>query len=156
MKYITLIIWILISGSLAAQHRIQDSTFQLEVILDSATVPVEMYDSVSFVNWVGTPSMMEYVAADQEPVLLNSDEFNHCFTIPQVIRDSRISLSYMMRLLINEQGEIVRIVGLKGYEPWLMSLQGCVNQLQWSPAMKNGKPVMFWVNWGSRCILLLE
>lgn len=92
MKHITLIIWVLTSGTLAAQQRrVQDSTFMLEEILDSTMVPVEMYDSASFVNWPGTPSIMEYVAVDQEPVLLNSDEFNHCFTIPQVIRDSRIS-----------------------------------------------------------------
>ncbi len=119
MKHITLIIWVLTSGTLAAQQtNVQDPTSPLEVILDSTMLPIEMYDSASFVNWPGTPSIFEFTAVDQEPVPLNIAEYSSCFGVPAVFREAGISLGYTFRLLIDEQGAIARIVGLKGYGPW--------------------------------------
>lgn len=145
MKHITLIIWILTSGTLAAQQTsVQDSASPLGVILDSTQVPIEMYDSTTFVNWPGTPLLLQYLAVDKEPIPMEISEFSRCLGFPILYWDAGISGMYVFKLLIDEEGSVLRIVGVRGYEPWLLSLEECVNQLRWIPAEKNGQPVMCW------------
>lgn len=145
MKHLALISWILASGVLVAQETVfQDSCFSNYVILDSTQVPVEIYDSTTFVNWPGTPELLESLDVDKDPMPVEISEFNRCLGFPVLYRDAGISGMFAFKLLIDKEGSVLRIIGLRGYEPWIVSLEECVNQLRWNPAEKDGQAVMCW------------
>lgn len=145
----------MIVGTLLGQQSdSQKRVFSLNMILDSTQVPIEMYDSASFANWPGTPLLLEYLAVDKEPIPMEISEFKRCLGFPVLYRDAGISARYAFKLLIDEEGSVLRIVGLRGYEPWLLSLEECVNQLRWVPAEKNGQTVMCWATLGGQLCFL--
>lgn len=151
MKHLALISWILASGVLVAQETVfQDSCFPNYVILDSTQVPVEKYDSTTFVNWPGTPLLLEYLAVDKEPIPVGMSQFKRCLGFPALYRDAGISGMFVFKLLIDKEGSVLRIIGLRGYEPWLVSMEECVNQLRWNPAEKDGQAVMCWATLSGR------
>lgn len=148
LKYIILNCLVFCSGFLAAQEEDYSySTFPVDVILDSTMVPVEIYDSTTFVNWPNTPPMLGYNEVDQEPVALNNREIISDIGYPKLFIDAGVSLSCRFRILIDTEGEVVRIIGMNGWDPWLQMMGKYLNQLQWSPALKDGEPMMSWVNW---------
>lgn len=148
LKYIILNGLVFCSGFLAAQEEDYSySTFPVDVILDSTMVPVEIYDSTTFVNWPNTPPMLGYNEVDQEPVALNNREIISDIGYPKLFIDAGVSLSCRFRILIDTEGEVVRIIGMNGWDPWLQMMGKYLNQLQWSPALKDGEPMMSWVNW---------
>lgn len=124
----------------------QAPDFSDEEGFDSLLVPVEIYDSVSFVDWPGTPLIYGDFIVDQEPVPINITDLNHCLFLKPLYLEAGISFTVAYRLLIDESGQIVRIIGIFGYNPLLKDWGGCVNQLMWEPATVDGEPISCWVS----------
>lgn len=129
LKYIILNCLVLCSGFLAAQEEDYSySTFPVDVILDSTMVPVEIYDSTTFVNWPNTPPMLGYNEVDQEPVALNNREIISDIGYPKLFIDAGVSLSCRFRILIDTEGEVVRIIGMNEWMGSLAADDGQISQ----------------------------
>lgn len=147
MKAVILLVFILIMGTLSAQiPGSQASVFPENDGLDSLLIPVEIYDSASFVDWVGTPLFYGAFSVDQEPVPMNIFDLHNCLFIKPLYLEAGISCTVVYRILIDESGQAVRIIGKKGYEPLLKDWGGCLNRLTWKAATKDGQPISCWVS----------
>ena len=134
MKQGLLFIWLF--GAVAA----------LAQVGDSILIPVEVYDSTTFADWPGHPPMNGFVEVDQEPMPLNFTEILAEIGYPSLYREAGISPTSVFRILVDTDGSIMRIVGIRGFEPWLPELGAYFRKLEFAPAMKDREPVRCWVN----------
>ena len=93
------------------------------------------------------PLFNAIVQVDQEPKPLNMQDVQRKIGYPQIARDAGIEGNVVVRILVDEEGKYVRHLVLNGVHPVLeQSVSAQLPKLTFSPAIKEGEPVKFWVN----------
>ncbi|MEL6133224.1 MAG: energy transducer TonB [Bacteroidota bacterium] len=93
------------------------------------------------------PDFEAFVWMDREPQVLNWNEVVSEIVFPEILWDAGLSGKTVFRVLIGKKGEYVRHEVLYQVHPILTkTIEPHINQLKFSPAMKEGQPVSFWLN----------
>ena len=93
------------------------------------------------------PSINDFVFVDREAQPLNLDYIRARISYPKIARDASISGTVVMRILVDERGNYMTHKVIAKAHPILSaSAEKHVQDIQFSPAIRDGKPVKFWVN----------
>jgi len=92
-------------------------------------------------------SISDYVEVDQEPKPLNLMEIKQKVGYPLTARNNCVEGNVVMRILLDESGKYVRHMVLNDPNPTLtQAVEMYLSGLMFSPALKSGQAVKFWVN----------
>lgn len=95
----------------------------------------------------GFPPVNAFIAADKEPQPLNLQEIKQAIGYPRIARDAGIEGNVVVRVLVDKDGKYLRHQVLNGVHPLLHQVvEQHLNKLKFTPALKNGAPMRFWVN----------
>jgi TonB family protein len=93
------------------------------------------------------PDIDTFVFVEQEPKPLNMKEVQDQIGYPQAAVDSGLQGQVILRILVDESGRYLKHKVVKDVHPLLSeAVEEHVSKLVFSPAMREGKPTMFWVN----------
>ena len=93
------------------------------------------------------PDIDTYVFADVEPKPLNMKAVQDQIGYPQAAVDSGIQGQVILRVLVDESGKYLNHKVVKGAHPLLSTaVAEHIAELSFSPAMREGKAIKFWVN----------
>lgn len=94
-----------------------------------------------------TPAIDDFVFVHKEPVAINYLEVNNAIGYPAVAREAGIEGSVIVRVLVDEHGNYLKHKIISQAHPLLgRSCDSFVNNLYFTPAVRDGQPVKFWVN----------
>ncbi len=93
------------------------------------------------------PDINKWMVTEDEPEELNLNEVKRAIGYPILAREAGIQGSVVVRILVNEKGYYVRHKVIKKVHPILSEeVEKHLPKLRFTPAMKDGNPVKFWVN----------
>lgn len=95
-------------------------------------------------NWPDSiPGPDQYVPVEKEPAPLNLSEVMAGIGYPA---NGLGNGQVVLRILVDRQGRYNRHIVRKNPSPWLtQAVTSKVHEFQFSPAIRNGKPVWYWV-----------
>ncbi|MEO1808386.1 MAG: M56 family metallopeptidase [Bacteroidota bacterium] len=84
---------------------------------------------------------------DVQPEVLNYRELQQSIGYPKAAHDNKIEGLVVFRILIDEEGKYVQHEIVKSANPiFEEAIEAEIARLRFKPAMKDGKPVQFWVS----------
>lgn len=87
------------------------------------------------------------VFAEKLPKALNMRAVQSLIGYPEEARKKKIEGQIVFRVFVDKEGNYVRHTIVKQAHPLLQqAVEAHLDKLKFSPAMQNGKPIMFWVN----------
>jgi len=93
------------------------------------------------------PGINEFIYVDQEPAPQNLGELRKAIEYPAEAVEQEIQGTVVARILVNEEGQYVRHELVKDIHPLLSeAVEARLPDLRFTPAMLEGKPLMYWVN----------
>lgn len=94
-----------------------------------------------------TPAFNEFVRVDREPRPLNQFAVKLKTGYPDYLRDAGVRGTATARILVGEHGQYLRHQVIHLSHPALHALcDRQAEQLEFTPAMRDGQPVRYWVN----------
>ncbi|MEZ4774921.1 MAG: energy transducer TonB [Bacteroidia bacterium] len=94
-----------------------------------------------------TPAIDDFVFVHKEPVAINYMEVSNAIGYPSVAKEAGIEGSVIVRVLVDEHGNYLKHKVISQAHPLLgRSCDSYVNNLYFTPAVRDGQPVKFWVN----------
>ena len=117
------------------------------VSVETDALPVEKSPPAVITTEESIPDIQAFEFADESPRPLNMREIQRTIGYPQVAREAGIEGSVVVRILVDTDGsyldhKIINSVHPVLDEPVELSLP----QLRFTPAVKDGNPIKFWVN----------
>ncbi|WNJ19732.1 M56 family metallopeptidase [Pontibacter sp. G13] len=95
----------------------------------------------------GEPTVIQVQDADQAPTPLNMVDLYTKIGYPKSLQDAEVQGMVVARILVSPEGTYVKHEILKEDHPLLSeAVVPHLKDLLFEPAMKDGKPVKFWVN----------
>ena len=114
------------------------------------TIPQQILDKdnlPSSLQVIEEPEFNEFIFAEKEPEALNMEDIQRLIIYPQIARDAGIQGSVVVRILVDEQGRYVKHRVINNPHPILTkAVERELEKLVFSPAIRDGKPMRFWVN----------
>ena len=93
------------------------------------------------------PDINEFVFVDSEPKPLNLDSVRSKIGYPDEAVLANQEGTVVVRILVDEKGAYVRHQVVREIHPALAeAVEEHISELEFSPAMQNGAPIMFWTN----------
>ncbi|GAB4427364.1 MAG: hypothetical protein OHK0039_45640 [Bacteroidia bacterium] len=93
------------------------------------------------------PDIEEFVFVDQEPVAQNLSEVRKTIAYPPAAVERSIEGTVVARILIDTAGRYVRHEIVRMGHPLLSdAVEAHLPDLVFSPAIKDGRPIMYWLN----------
>lgn len=93
------------------------------------------------------PGISESLMVNEEPKPINIEKIKRSVSYPVIARNRGIQGQVNMRVLVNEEGEIIEYKIINQVHPFLASdVEAYILDLTFTPALIDGKPIMFWVN----------
>lgn len=93
------------------------------------------------------PRPEDFIFADKEPKPLNLEEVKKMIGYPKEAKDHQIEGNIVMRILVDKKGDSTRYISVKKLHPLLLeAVEEHVFSLKFSPAIKDGEPILFWIN----------
>lgn len=94
-----------------------------------------------------TPAIDDFVFVHKEPVALNYNEILGKVEYPQIARDAGIEGTVLVRVLVDEHGNYQKHKIISQAHAMLgRNCDRVVGDLKFTPAVRDGQPVKFWVN----------
>ena len=124
----------------------QRDTAYIELAEDQSTI-FDWDDLTIDPAYSADPKPDVYIEVDEEPKVLNLDSLRKWIGYPEIARMAELVGKVVLRVLVNEQGKYVKHILLKDPHPILSN--AVINQIskaEFSPAMKSGDPISYWVN----------
>jgi protein TonB len=91
------------------------------------------------------PDPNAFVAVERAPVPVNMDDLKRRIKYPEVAREMGLEGKVMVRILIDEEGNPKKHEVLRSPHPsFTESAVKEIYSLKFTPAIQNGKPIMFW------------
>jgi len=92
------------------------------------------------------PKEDQVIAVDVEPKVLNLDSVKRQLIYPIELREKGVQGKVITRLLVNEKGRVVKhVIKETPHKALTESVEILLYNLSFSPAIKDGKPVKYWV-----------
>ncbi|MEM8898475.1 MAG: energy transducer TonB [Bacteroidota bacterium] len=92
-------------------------------------------------------NLLEAILADVPPEAINMKSIQKAIGYPPQARYANIEGSVIIRLLINEKGKYMSHKVLESSSVILLSaVEEHIKRLKFKPAIKDGKPIPFWIN----------
>ena len=89
----------------------------------------------------------EFIYVEKEPAILNMSEISSKIGYPQLAVDAGIEGIVRVRVLVDEAGNYEKHKVLEKVHPILSdAVEAHLHELKFSPAIKDGEPIKFWVN----------
>ena len=93
------------------------------------------------------PGINELVRVDQEPKPINEEAVKKLIGYPQIAIDAHIQGKVVFRVLVDQYGRIQKYQITNEVHPILSSaVEQHIEKMIFTPAMKDGMPVKYWVN----------
>ena len=93
------------------------------------------------------PDITEWDAEADEPTPLNLDFVKKLVGYPGEAKEAGIKGTVVARILVDKEGNYRKHKMLKSIHPILKNtVEQHLHKLRFRPAMKDGKPIMYWVN----------
>lgn len=83
---------------------------------------------------------------EKAPVAVNLQQIKSMMKYPEIARESGIEGRVIVKVLVNTDGSIIRIGGISGPEIFHEEVSEKIMELQFTPALMDGKPVKCWVS----------
>ncbi|MDX2246324.1 MAG: energy transducer TonB [Bacteroidia bacterium] len=94
-----------------------------------------------------TPAIDDFVFVHKEPVAINYTEVRDNMVYSSAAREAGMEGSVIVRVLVDEHGNYQNHKIISQTHPFLgRNCDSYVNNLYFTPAVRDGKPVKFWVN----------
>lgn len=91
------------------------------------------------------PDPKAFIFVDEEPIPINMDEVSKCIGVP--VFDPDRSSFYVFRILVDAKGNYQKHLIIKGDNSLLQtSIETCLLNLTFTPAIQEGRPIPFWIN----------
>jgi TonB family protein len=100
-------------------------------------------------SWLAaqTPDINEFIFVQQEPEPLNLSEVRERIVYPEAAVEDNVQGTVVARVLIDTAGKYVRHRLVKSVAPDIdAAVEEVLSDLRFTPAIQDGKPVMFWLN----------
>lgn len=89
------------------------------------------------------PEIHEFILVDEEPRPLNLSEIKRKIQFPHAHQSGRI----VFRVLVDEKGKTVDHQVIRASEEiFIEAVAQHLDELRWTPALQEGRPIPFWVN----------
>ncbi|WNJ18935.1 energy transducer TonB [Pontibacter sp. G13] len=96
---------------------------------------------------IHTPAIDEILYVQKEPIPLNKARIQRKIGYPTYLRDAGIEGAVVARILVDEHGNYLRHQVVSQSHPCLRRrCEKYLHQLQFTPALKDGRPIRYWVN----------
>lgn len=98
-------------------------------------------------SYTSTPSIDQFIHVQQEPIPTNIDLIRRKIGYPQIAKDAGIEGSVIIRVLVDERGNYQAHKVISQSHPFLgKNCERHIADLTFSPAIKNHRPIKYWVN----------
>lgn len=129
----------------------KEENIPLEIVDESAVEPTDELPP----DVTDEPDVNAFILGAEEPQPLNMDDVRRLIGYPAVARDANIQGQVVARVLVDKEGNYRKHVIVKTGHPILRdSVEQHLPKLKFTPAMKNGEAILFWVNIPFRFMLL--
>ncbi|MEZ4826989.1 MAG: energy transducer TonB [Bacteroidia bacterium] len=93
------------------------------------------------------PKIDDFIFVHKEPVAVNYLEVREKIGYPKIAREANLEGTVTARVLVDGHGNYVRHEIISQPHPLLgQACEAGISSLRFAPAVRDGRPVMFWVN----------
>lgn len=93
------------------------------------------------------PQPGDFVFVEEEPRPVNMTDLVSCIKYPSYLSQAEITGGVTVRILVDELGHYRKHIVINQAHPALAkAVEGCIDQLQFTPAIQGKQPIKFWVN----------
>ncbi len=93
------------------------------------------------------PDIRTFVSVEEEPKPVNIRDIQKEIGYPQIARDAGIQGNVVARVLVGTEGEYLKHKIIASAHPILMrAVEKHLHKIKFTPAVKEGKQIWFWVN----------
>lgn len=83
---------------------------------------------------------------EKAPEAVNLEQVKGSMVYPPLAIEAQIEGRVMVKVLVDESGEVVKVGSVSGPEAFYDEVRSKVNNLRFTPGLQNGKPVKVWVS----------